>query len=205
LAKFDKNLNQIWLTPWGGSGAESARSDHVTSDGTIYVAGITNSYGNGDLDVLLVKFDQAGTPQWYKTWGLDGEDETLDFAVHNNEYYITGRTRSYNQFNFREAFLIKGPLDPLTTSIDEIIAISDFNYSIFPNPFDESTTLQFDNPNHEYFQLEITGLDGKVWKHISSINSDKITIEKSNMAEGVYFLRLMKQDEVLINEKLIVR
>ena len=61
VAKYDKNFNQIWYTTWGGTAAaESSRSLVVHDDGSIYVGGTTESYGSGEMDVLLLKLDDQG-------------------------------------------------------------------------------------------------------------------------------------------------
>ncbi|MFQ5629013.1 MAG: hypothetical protein ACE5I1_09655, partial [bacterium] len=52
LKAFDKNLNMIWETEWGGSDAEAARAIAVGADGSIYVGGNTKSFGAGDPEDL---------------------------------------------------------------------------------------------------------------------------------------------------------
>ena len=70
LLKYDKTGSLVWNATWGGSGYELARSVGVDANRTsIYVAGSTTSYGNGDYDVVLLRYDQNGNLTLSKTWG----------------------------------------------------------------------------------------------------------------------------------------
>lgn len=107
VSKFDKDLNQIWYTTWGGDDTETARSLAIDNSGQIYIAGTTVSYGQGGFEVVLLKFDSTGKMEWYRTWGDSGDDNALDMQLHNNSVYITGRTNSFHRNGKNEAFLIK--------------------------------------------------------------------------------------------------
>ena len=106
VAKYDKDLNQIWYTTWGGDDTESARSLVLDSSGQIYVAGTTISYGEGGFEVVLLKLDPSGTVQWYRTWGGPEDDNAFDIQLHHGFVYITGRTNSFHPNGKNEAFLI---------------------------------------------------------------------------------------------------
>lgn len=111
VAKYDKNLNQIWITTWGGNDTESARSLVIDSAGQIYIAGTTVSYGEGGFEVVLLKLDPSGSVQWYRTWGGPQDDNAFDIQLHNGFVYITGRTNSFHPDGKNEAFLIKEEVD----------------------------------------------------------------------------------------------
>jgi len=91
LLKFDVSGNLLWQRTWGGSLDDDGWAVAVDSSG-IYVTGFTMSFGAGDYDVLLLKFDSSGSLLWQKTWGGTGYDEGLGVAVGSS--YFTGDTNS---------------------------------------------------------------------------------------------------------------
>lgn len=95
LLKYDKSGQLIWSSVWGGSGSELTRSVGLGNDSSfIYVAGSTSSYGNGDFDVVLLKYDQNGNQLWAKTWGGAKLDRSHAIAVNDPFIYIAGDTFS---------------------------------------------------------------------------------------------------------------
>ncbi len=82
-------------TSWGG--IENDESYGITSDieNNIILTGYTTSFGMGDKDVVLVKFDNSGLQMWNKTWGGSDIDEAFD--VITDDYcniYVAGRTNN---------------------------------------------------------------------------------------------------------------
>jgi len=105
LAKFAHDDGAlIWARTWGGD-QETAGGIALASDGTIYVTGITNSFGAGQSDAFLLSFTPDGTLNWQRTWGGGGFDPARDIAVATDGgIYISGET---NSFGARAAFLVK--------------------------------------------------------------------------------------------------
>lgn len=107
LLKYDKTGQLIWSSVWGGSGSELTRSVGLDNDSSfIYVAGSTTSYGNGDFDVVLLKYDQNGNQLWAKTWGGAKLDRSHAIAVNDPFIYIAGDTFSTGAGG-EDAFLLK--------------------------------------------------------------------------------------------------
>jgi hypothetical protein len=202
LTKFDKNLNQIWHTPWGGPKAESARSVHVADDGSIYLVGNTKSYGNGEMDVLFLKFGSDGTPLWYKTWGRDSIDQTLDFHVKDNDFFISGKTQSFHEHGSWDAFLLKVNLDSLT-SINEHISNDQINVNVHPNPFTDYSIITFDNPTYESHEIKILTLDGKLIQSYKNITSNHVRIE-DGIPSGIY-LYVIEREGTQVHQGKIVK
>jgi len=111
IAKYDKNMNQLWHTSWGGENTESARSLVIDSAGQIFVAGTTQSFGEGGSEVVLLKLNSSGDVDWYRHWGGSGDDSAFDIQLDNGSVYITGRTNSFHPNGRNEAFLIKEDVD----------------------------------------------------------------------------------------------
>jgi hypothetical protein len=62
--------------------------------------------------------------------------------------------------------------------------------SIFPNPFNESTTLNFNNPEGYNYKLYLTDLSGKVCRIVDGIITSEIVLEKGDLKQGFYFIEL---------------
>ncbi|MHA1369359.1 MAG: hypothetical protein ACTSRA_06555, partial [Promethearchaeota archaeon] len=68
LVKWDSDGNQVWNRTWGGSDWDEGNS--VWGDGSyLYTCGGTYSFGAGDSDLVLVKWDTDGNRVWNRTWG----------------------------------------------------------------------------------------------------------------------------------------
>ena len=107
LLKYNKTGSLIWNATWGGSGSELTRAVDVNAGGTdIYVAGSTTSYGNGDFDVVLLRYNQTGNLTLSKTWGGSLLDQSHCITVNDPFIYIAGETRSFGAGN-EDAFLLK--------------------------------------------------------------------------------------------------
>lgn len=69
-----------WLHSWGGGGFESLFASAYDGHDGLYFGGHTTSFGVGDSDGLLLKFNLAGELQWVRTWGTAGYDSVVDLA-----------------------------------------------------------------------------------------------------------------------------
>ncbi|MHA1368649.1 MAG: binary toxin-like calcium binding domain-containing protein [Promethearchaeota archaeon] len=94
LVKWDADGNQIWNRAWGGSSSDIGYSIWINGT-SIYTCGHTLSYGAGNADLLLVKWDSDGNQQWNRTLG--GSDHEVGFSIWcNGAYlYVCGYTKSY--------------------------------------------------------------------------------------------------------------
>ena len=111
LIKIDSAGNLQWNKTYGGKNNDWGYSLVQTSDGGYVIAGLTNSFGAGDMDVYLIKTDSTGKMQWNKTYGGTGDDEGHSVLQNNDGgYAITGLTTSYGAGN-GDAYLVK--TDPL--------------------------------------------------------------------------------------------
>ncbi len=184
-AKYDKNLNQIWYTVWGGLvEADVARSIQPSYDGSIFIAGTTRSYGNGEEEAVLIKLDQTGNPMWFKTWGAANDDHVLDLHLDSNLIYISGKTNSYHPSAKWEAFLMKLNMDSLAGN----------------NVMMESIRVPFyPNPSAGLFVASITEVPDAVSIHNSlgqklpvawEYSNSQIEIDMSSFSYGIYSIRI---------------
>ena len=107
LIKIDSDGNEIWNQSYGGNGTDIIRSIVLTDNGYL-LAGNTNSYGNGNNDIFIIKVDQAGAQQWSQTYGGNGTDVGRSISkVIDGGYIITGYTDSFGNSSNFNIWLIK--------------------------------------------------------------------------------------------------
>lgn len=87
LTKFSPAGQKLWSTYFGGTAVDIAYAMHVKPDGTVYLAGATNSsvglvtagahqqvYGGGVNDILIAAFSNSGQRLWSTYYGGAGHD-----------------------------------------------------------------------------------------------------------------------------------
>jgi hypothetical protein len=107
LLKYDSSGNLLWNKTWGGSGSDSGYGVALDDSGNALITGETNSYGAGNSDDFLLKYDSSGNLLWYKTWGGSGSDSGYGVALDDSgNALITGETNSYGAGSY-DTFLLK--------------------------------------------------------------------------------------------------
>jgi uncharacterized delta-60 repeat protein len=108
LARFDTEGNLIWQRSWVSRTefpSEFAQAVAVAPDGSVYIAGGTNSLGAGHADMIVVKFAPDGSFLWNRTWGGPINELARDVAVGaDGSVYVAGEG---NSFFGNDAILLK--------------------------------------------------------------------------------------------------
>lgn len=74
VLKIDAEGRPLWQRTYGGRSDDYARSVEPTRDGGYIVAGITETFGAGDMDAWVLKLDSKGSVEWQYTYGAAGGD-----------------------------------------------------------------------------------------------------------------------------------
>jgi hypothetical protein len=94
--KYNSSGSQIWNKTFGGSSQDEAKDIAVDSLGNVYSAGRTYSFGAGNWDFVLIKYNSSGDQIWNKTAGGAGNDYGEGVAVDDyGNIYFTGYTLSF--------------------------------------------------------------------------------------------------------------
>jgi len=103
IVKLDSNGTILWKKNVGGSGSDFLYSNIVLQDGSIYVAGYSDSTDGdinatkGNYDGVIMKYDSFGNRIWTKTYGGSGNDSIGKFIVNGEGDFIAfGSTLSTN-------------------------------------------------------------------------------------------------------------
>lgn len=100
-----------WTKVYGGGSYDFAYTVEQTTDGGFVLGATTNSYGEGDMEALLVKTNVSGTLEWAKAYGRTGEDRSqVAKQTSDGGYILAGRTNSFGAGNY-DSYLVKTTSD----------------------------------------------------------------------------------------------
>ncbi len=118
LLKFDSSGTLLWQKTWGGAVDNHGYGVAVDALGGVYVTGYTDSFGTGESDVLLLKFNATGGLLWQRTWGGPGTNFGYGVAVGASEsIYVTGITAGSGDVNFQVPLLVFNSTGSLMSQI----------------------------------------------------------------------------------------
>ncbi len=86
--------------------------------------------------------------------------------------------------------------------IDDLI-VQEGNITVYPNPFESKTIIEFLNPEHTNYKLTIFSISGNKLFEMDNIESDKIEFERGNLPNGVYLIEL--EGEKVYRGKMVVK
>lgn len=103
LLKFGANGTLLWERTWGGLEADSGSAVATASDGSVYLAGRTTSFGPSSAGMFVVKFDGLGNLVWQRladnSAGFDAMTVSPDGSVYGAGSVLRGDDLS--QFDIR--------------------------------------------------------------------------------------------------------
>ncbi len=81
VMKISDEGDLIWEKTYGGSGVDQGQAIINTPDGGFLIAGESESYGNGDNDMFLLKLDTNGDSLWLRTFDNIGKNDGAEDVV----------------------------------------------------------------------------------------------------------------------------
>ena len=146
----------------------------------------------------VVKTDSLGNVLWDKTIFSNGHDEEGSALAYDEHCFVTlnytladtGGYKSQPSQGDGDYWLVKICDYPVTSSLNEPMAITQLN--AYPNP--STGALRVDLPSdliqNEHINLEILDLTGKaIYSGTHPIKQNSIHMELTGINAGVYFLR----------------
>jgi len=206
VAKYDKDLNEVWHKDWGGTGTETARGIAV-KDGIVYVAGATISSelaSQGKADAVLVEYDTDGTFLAYRIWG-DGQDNAFrDIVIKDDDIYLSG-TSGANLFTFggssEEAFLIKTVARSALGIDDNAI---ENPIAVFPNPVSEALNVEINPKLLGPFTMQLSSITGtKIFTKIINTHQQKLRLD--SLSSGLYVYTIQDATGANYIGKIIIK
>ena len=150
------------------------------------------SYAN-NYEVRLSATSNLSSP-WKDISGITLNNLTIDSLSYKTTYYWDVRAiNSIGSSNWSPAFKFTTG-DSNSISVSNGVLPSSFGVRNYPNPFNNSTVIQFDIPLKCYIRLYISNALGELCKTLLSTGLNPGTYEfpfnGDNLASGVYFYTL---------------
>jgi len=96
-----------WIEAIGAGGFERVECIDIASDGSLYVAGRTTSYGAGNSDGWIAKLSKDGSITWEMALGWSGTDQLYDIAATADGGCIAAGTTWSDALGASDGWLIK--------------------------------------------------------------------------------------------------
>lgn len=107
LLKIDSTGNYLWSNHYGGGEADVGRRVLYKQNVGFFIAGYTNSFGNGAYDFYLIKTDEAGNQEWEKSYGDFGWERVYDAVLTaDTGVLMVGETNSTLNNN-RDMYIVR--------------------------------------------------------------------------------------------------
>ncbi len=210
-------LNYLGTPMWlkhGGSTANDEGWDIIADDmGNSIITGfLGGNVLNANFDSIqvqiftqsahcfLARYDPNGLIAYARVMGGGSDDAGLGLALANDSvFYFTGTAQSSAPWDSLmyvpcclDPNLIVAKFKDTFNSINTgFYQFEETEFSIFPNPFFTSTTLEFNLPVAKSVSIKIYDLTGRVVKSILTKNipagQNKIIIDLSELNSGIYF------------------
>ncbi|MCK9610270.1 MAG: SBBP repeat-containing protein [Candidatus Cloacimonas sp.] len=230
VAKLDSNGNWLWAKQAGGTGWDEGYSIAVDDNGNSYVTGYfrdiatfgtTTLTSYGFSDIFVAKLDSNGNWLWAKQVGGTSYDFGSGIVVDaNGNSYVTGYfeesatfgTTTLTSSGYYDIFVAKlGEVNSI--SLPEIISFSGIR-SIYPNPFNPLTTIDYEISMPADVKIEVYNNRGQLVRNFilgyKEQGSYKLTWEgKDNngclCSTGIYYIRMQAGKEIYIKKAVLLK
>lgn len=97
VIKINENGDILWQKTFGGKGFEEGWRIIKDNEGNYVIVGRTNSFGNGQYDLYLIKIDEEGNLIWEKAYGREMSEYGYGICADSEGYVAVGITNSFSE------------------------------------------------------------------------------------------------------------
>jgi hypothetical protein len=159
----------------------------------------------------LDEFDNL-TEEIYQTW-VDSEWQNIEkwtYAFDENKNLIEELYQEWVDSDWQD--VRKGTFEYITVTGLEPQSSAVTSYFLshnYPNPFNPSTTIEFDLPKSTYVRIEIYNAAGQKVQTLlnekMSAGSHQVEFNAQNLSSGVYFYRIEAGEFVDVKKMILLR
>ncbi len=214
IIKLDSAGNFQWVTNIGTSAQEYSPTITVDDTGNVYSsagftgtidvdpgAGTVNLTAIGGRNSYLLKFDSLANFNWVKQMGGAGPIDNItpgDIVLWQDAIYTSGYfygTCDFNPDAGFSNFSSNGSADYYIHKLSangaiDIIENSETNFSLYPNPAQETITFDFGNFYTSHMSLEIFDVHGRLMYAENFISEKTKSISLNSFSPGMYFVNV---------------
>lgn len=173
-----------------------------------YLEGVvTDSVTGSPINTAKVEILTTSISDNSKLTGIYGTGVPSPGGVYDIRYTKTGyNTKVITGVNLQSGQVnnLNVALSPITFSVNEL-AISDVSMAVFPNPFTDQTTIEYDlkNKTATNASVVITDVTGREIDRIGITQLKGSVIVKSLTDAGIYFVKIINGDTMTEPLKVI--
>lgn len=216
LVKTDSLGNLEWEQTYGGAWDDRLYSVCLAMDGGYLLAGTTDSYGAGKLDMYMIKTTPLGDTAWTRTYGGSESDYgRMVFQEQGRDYILIGESYSSSSGGSDICIMkIRGESTPVEEDDPYYLPSMYELAQNYPNPFNLSTTIRYTLPRRSVIELTIYNILGQVvreWSFGSKgagvhlVLWDGRNDSGVDAASGVYFYRLTAGEFIETKKMVLVK
>ena len=213
--KYNSSGTEQWVARYSGADADLdlARAIAVDNSGNVYVTGMTqpsNGSRTETSDYLTIKYNSSGQQDWAARYdGAKSADGAFGIALDGlGNVYVTGESAAktssfdYVTLQYSQTTITRSAItNPLTETS------SKFQLKNFPNPFTNSTTIQYHLPAEAKVTLVVYDLLGKqvatLVNEIKPAGAHQVSFASGELPSGTYLCRF-ESGRLSRTEKLIL-
>lgn len=158
-----------WTAAHGGNVNESFEGVVETTNHDFLLSGSTNSFGNGEHDVWIVRIDNSGALLGMETYGGANEDFGATIEIMANGDYVAAASNWGDTFLDFQALCFEA--DSIATSIKSFEELSSSSISfdaISPNPFKNQVRIDFHLAKPSLTNIQLLNLNGSAVEELFS-------------------------------------
>lgn len=84
-------------------------------------------------------------------------------------------------------------------------AFTTVNFSVYPNPTNDLINIKCSNIKSKISKIEIYNSIGQIVKNIENLNNDLFSFKKNNLNSGVYYIKIISDENMILTKKLILK
>lgn len=140
--------------------------------------------------------------------GIPGQSGSSFFYTDNVDYYSVGISTWSNlyrhiRFTAKHFYALENIMQNIALSRPTPPELAQ-EIKLYPNPFSDQATVSFDNPNHTAHHLEIFDLMGRKVDATPETQAGQISLDRKQLAAGLYTFRLMQVDQPVGTGKFMI-
>ena len=204
--KFNQKGDTIWTARWGTSGDKQPQQMVIDSMANIYITGFYYDYGGTGYNAITLKYDSVGILKWEAHYHDESNKEEMFNALTldaKNDLIVTGRTHSDSYYDF---LTIKYQNSITGIPVFEA-GNTDLHINCYPNPFSESTLINYYLPTNSRVSLKLFDMLGNEIKDIyggyQESGNHTLPFSSNGLMAGIYFLELTAENKNC-SEKIII-
>jgi len=180
-------------------------------DNSYFITGFKTNYPSLDTNkIFLLNVDENGNRLWEKNYKKDtldlrgfAIDQTSDsgFVISGDAFYYPFSDNSLSDPQLLYVLKLNkyGLIDPIGINpIKENILQKFYFKSIYPNPFNPETNIEFVLPKATYLTIIIYNILGeevqKLTEGLFNYGTHKLKFDMKSLNSGIYFVKIISRD-----------